>query len=157
MSNEFRGMDSQAIPASRLHEPGHTWRVWNVVVPAGVTAEDCVTKPEIWRLMCGQWHPMDHVHVTDDDSSFYAEYLVQDVLPGIRAILKGIGGMRLEHVGSAGRMPRNGTGACAVNRGLHRKWCVETPDGKALKEGFETEGQALTWLAQYNRMQEAAA
>lgn len=142
------------LSPARVNEAGHTWRIWNVVVPSGIKPED-LFDPAFWRLCAPRLRPLDRIEVVDDDMTYFAELLVTQIGAGNTVTMKGMRAGELQGASAFGASARNTTGARVIYRGPHRKWCVER-GSDVLKEGFETEGQGNTWLSSYLRRTEAA-
>lgn len=64
-----------ALNSDRIKPAEFARNVFAMTVPQGVTFED-VKKPEFYAHIAAKLHPTDHIEVTDDEGTFFAELFV---------------------------------------------------------------------------------
>ena len=108
----------------------------------GTTRED-VLKPAFWVHVAKYLKPMTEIRVLPKDGSWYGRYLVLYV-DSIQARVKELEFHVLEEVAEA----QDDSGPYAIKwSGPAAKFrIVRKADGKILKEGFGTRGEAAAWM-----------
>lgn len=136
-----------ALSKNRVHGVGGLWNVHNACVPSYIDTPEKLCDPTLWRL-CDHLKPLDRIEVVNDSMTFFAMLIVIAVNPGAGVEMKPIHWWAIEGVRPQGKSPENKTGASVFFGGPVRKWCVKRGE-KILREEFETEAQAGSWLAQH--------
>lgn len=143
---------ARSLPVSRFRVLSSSeWDVGNVFVakiPTGSPFEQCLV-PEYWASVAHVLRKGDEIKCLAEDMSWRAVVYVRSVSgPGGNSMNNRAGVDEVEYKEfkpvDRGLMAKSHS---VENKGLHLKWCVIQNEGnRILKEGFDTEEQALIWL-----------
>lgn len=130
-------------PAFSPSEQTHT--NFDATVEAGVTLEDC-KNPEFWMHVADKVRPSDKINVYAADQSFYAELLALSVnRVEVRVAV-------IHHVDLSGATNGEGLGAELAKYDItwagpaHKFRIVHKSSADVVKDGFDNEAAARTWL-----------
>ncbi len=155
LQNDFAAMKDEEeerlkAPHDRFEMAAAARNVHRFVLPADHKIEDML-ETDYWTHVAAKLRALDHIEVNPDDGSFYAELLVRSTRFGMieTAVIRYV---EFEGGNAADALPQS---AYKVEfKGPHDKWCVLEHD-QVLQKKFETEGSAIAWAQNYQRVQRA--
>ncbi len=135
--------EKKALPAHAMQSAEFVRRDWHCVVPADVTVEDLL-RHDYWQHVATQFREHDMVTVVSEDKAWLAQLYVR-WSRRLEASLSLISHTRLERAVLDEKAVEEYQ---VVFRGNRSKWTILR--GKnVVKDGFESEGQAKAYLADY--------
>lgn len=137
------------LQTTRFESSEHMRNVWVAVPEHGTPFEACLN-PAYWAHVSARMRPWDRIEILPEDGSYFGELLVQDAgrLYAKVAVLRHLPLTVVEVRGEDAA-----TSLYEVKwAGAVKKWRVmRKADRAELRDKFQTQGEASSWLTQYVR------
>jgi hypothetical protein len=144
----------QRVTPERVYAMNGRWTCHQVVVMGG-TPSEALLEPGYWKDVAHLIKTSDRIWIDVDDGSFTGLLVVQNSMPGLGLVVGWLAfGATEVRLGVRDAGLENRVGATVEYRGLHSRWAAML-NGRILRDGLATKGQASQWLGGHLKTREA--